>query len=225
MSEPDHYVVAGGGRVGRRVARELTNRGSTVTIVDPRPDAVDTLANHDRVEYLAGDAIRPSVLREAISDETSVVAGLTDQQETNFVVCMAAKRMRPEIRTVARIEDASDEFTEYVDDVFFPERASVKAAMNALTGSDVRTFEGVTGDLDVLDIRVDYESPAAGEVVSDVLPEGSVVVAETDGHVAVQHKTKLVAGRRYIVAADQDVVGEVTRAFQGSPAVSDGSDE
>ena len=215
MSDPDHVVIAGGGRVGHRVARQLADRGSAVTVIDHRSDVMETLTGRDRIEQLTGDATRPSILREALSDETGVVGALTERQDTNLVVCMAAKQTDPDLRTVARIEDDDgDEFTEYVDDVYFPERASVKAAVNALTGSDVRTFEGVTGDLQVFDLRVDYDAPAAGQVVSEVLPEGSVVVAQTDGHVAVQHSTKLVAGRRYIVAADDDVVAEVLAQFR-----------
>jgi trk system potassium uptake protein TrkA len=129
---------------------------------------------------------------------------------------MAAKRYATGLRTVARIEDrGGDEYAEYVDEVYFPERASVRAAVNALTGSDVRTLEEVTGELDVLDIRIGYDAPAAGEVVSDALPEGSVVIAKTGGHVAVQHSTKLVEGRRYLVAADRDVVGEVIAQCRG----------
>lgn len=197
------------------MARQLADRGSAVTVIDHRSDVMETLTDRDRIEQLTGDATRPSILREALSDETGVVGALTERQDTNLVICMAAKQTDPDLRTVARIEDDDgDEFTEYVDDVYFPERASVKAAVNALTGSDVRTFEGVTGDLQVFDLRVDYDAPAAGQVVSEVLPEGSVVVAQTDGHVAVQHSTKLVAGRRYIVAADDDVVAEVLAQFR-----------
>jgi hypothetical protein len=117
------------------------------------------------------------VLRAAITDRTEVVGALTDREDTNLVVAMAAKEFAPEVRTVARIRDrAGDEYSEYVDEVYFPERASVRAAVNALTGSDVRTIEEVTGDLEILDIRVGYGAPAAGAVVSEVLPEGSAVI-------------------------------------------------
>jgi trk system potassium uptake protein TrkA len=214
MADTEHVVVAGGGRVGHRVAQHFADRGRRVTVVDPDPDAGGRSV--EEVEYVEGDATRPSVLREALLEETSVLGALTDREDTNLAVCMAAKQLQPGIRTVARIEDEDgDEYTEYVDEVYFPERASVRAAVNAVTGSDVRSLEGVTGDLELLDIRVDYDAPAAGEVVEDALPEGSVVVARTDGHVAVQHATKLVAGRRYVVAADRDVVDTVLRQFRG----------
>lgn len=214
----DTVVIAGGGRVGHRVATHFADRGSDVTVVERNPAVIETAGQDDRITYLEGDGTRPSVLREALTDETTVLGALTDDQETNLVICMAAKQLFAEIRTVARIEDENgDEYTEYVDSVYFPERASIKAAVNAVSGSDIRTLEGVTGDLELLDIRVGYNAPAAGEVVADALPEGSVVIARSDGDVAVQHSTTLVAGRRYLVAVDQDVLTEVVHQFRGQP--------
>lgn len=214
MSETDHIVVAGGGRVGRRVAAHFVDRGNDVTVIERDLDSVET--EEAGIEYLEGDATRPSLLRDAITDRTSVLGALTDRGDTNLAICMAAKQLFPEIRTVARIGDEDgDEYTEYVDDVFFPERASIKAAVNALSGSDIRSLEGVTGDLEILDVRVDYDAPAAGKIVADALPEGSMVVSQADGDVTVQHSTKLVGGRRYIVASDQDVVDEVLHQLLG----------
>jgi trk system potassium uptake protein TrkA len=216
MTDRDHLVVAGGGRVGRRVAGDFANRGHEVTVIEQDPSVIDTEGADSRVTYVEGDATRPSLLEETITDETAVLGALTDDQSANLAVCMTTKQLYPDIETVARIEvEDGDEYTEFVDRVYFPERASIKAAVNALAGSDVRTLEGVTGDLELFDIRVDYDAPAAGEVVEDVLPEGSLVVSQTSGDVAVQHSTTLVAGRRYIVAADYDVVDEVIRQFRG----------
>jgi len=216
MTETDHIVVAGSGRVGFRVAQHFVDRGKDVTVIERDPDVIERMGTVEGVDSVAGDATKPSVLREALSDRTSVLAALTDAEDSNLAICMGAKQLYPDLRTVARIaHEDSDEYAEFVDTVYFPERASVKAAVNAIAGSDVRTLEEVTGDLEVLDIRLDYDAPAAGEVVADVLPEGSVVISQADGHVAVQHSTKLVAGRRYLVAADYDVVDEVIRQFRG----------
>jgi trk system potassium uptake protein TrkA len=216
MSTPTTLVIAGGGRVGNRVAESFADRGHSVTVIEQDAAVIDTATADERIEYIEGDARRPSVLRDALREQTDVLGALTASEDTNLAICMAAQRLFPEIRTVARIEDEhGDEYTEYVDDIYFPERASVKAAVNALSGSDIRTLEDVTGDLELLDVRVDYDAPAAGEVVSDALPEGSVVIAKTHGDVAVQHSTKLVAGRRYVVAVDPDVKRTVVEQFRG----------
>jgi trk system potassium uptake protein TrkA len=218
MSDSEHYVVAGGGRVGRRVARHFADRGVAVTVIERDSEAITTAAESGEVEYLVGDATRPSLLREAIGDRTTVLGALTANTDTNLAVCMAATKLDGDLKTVARIDDADgDAYTEYVDEVYFPERASVDAAVNALSSGDVRLLEGATGDLNLLDVRVDFDAPAAGQVVADALPEGSVVVARTDGDVAVQHSTKLVGGRRYVVAADEAVVDEVIEQFRGTP--------
>lgn len=218
MNDADNVVIAGEGRVGRRVARHFADRGTDVTVVERDPRTIDRADANAGIEYVDGDATRPSILRAALSEDTDVLGALTGREDTNLAICMAAKQLHPDVRTVARIEsEDGDEYTEFVDDVYFPERGSIQAAINALSGSDVRTLEGVTGDLEILDVRLDYDAPAAGEVVEDCLPEGSVVISQADGHVAVQHSTKLVAGRRYIVAADDDVVDVVIRQFRGEP--------
>lgn len=217
MAERNHLVIAGGGRVGRRVAGDFVTRGTDVTIVERDANRIDAADVDDRVTYLEGDATRPSVLERAITDETDVIGALTGDQSTNLAVCMAAKQLFPDIETVARIQvEDGDEYTEFVDRVYFPERASIKAAVNALAGNDIRTLEDVTGDLELFDVRVDYDAPAAGEVVADALPEGSLVISQTSGDVAVQHSTTLVAGRRYIVAADNEVVDEVLQQLRGA---------
>jgi trk system potassium uptake protein TrkA len=216
MAERDHIVIAGGGRVGRRVAEDFVNRGTDVTIVERDANRINASDADDRVTYLEGDATRPSMLRRALRDETDVIGALTGDQSTNLAICMAAKQLFPDLETVARIRvEDGDEYTEFVDRVYFPERASIKAAVNALAGSDIRTLEGVTGDLELFDVRVGYDAPAAGEVVADVLPEGSLVISQASGDVAVQHSTTLVAGRRYIVAADHEMVDEVLSQLRG----------
>ena len=216
MADRDHIVIAGGGRVGRRVAEDFVNRGTDVTVVERDAGRIDASDADGGIAYLEGDATRPSMLRQAIRDETTVMGALTGDQSTNLAVCMAAKRLFPDLETVARIQvEDGDEYTEFVDRVYFPERASIKAAVNALAGSDIRTLEGVTGELELFDVRVGYDAPAAGEVVADALLEGSLVVSQTSGDVAVQHSTTLVAGRRYVVAADHEVVDEVLSQLRG----------
>lgn len=218
MMESERIVIAGGGRVGRRVAETFAGRGCAVTIIERDPEAIEDAGFEGDISAIAGDATRPSLLEEALGDSTDVLGALTDRGDTNLAICMLAKEISPDIWTVARIEHGyGDEYEEYVDKVFFPERASIKAAVNALSGSDVRTLEEVTGDLELLDIRVDYDAPVAGKRVSEItIPEGAVVISQTDGDVTVQDETKLVAGRRYMVAADYDVVDDVIALFRGS---------
>jgi trk system potassium uptake protein TrkA len=215
MTSEDHVLIAGGGRVGRRIAERFTDRGIAVTVIERNPHGLDD-ADWE-FDVVIGDATRPSVLEDAMTPDTTTVAGLTDDEDTNLAVCLIANRLA-DVRTVARIEDEyGDEYDDYVDEVYFPERASIKAGVNALSGSNVRTLADVTGDLEILDLQVDYESPLKGRPLSEIdLPDGAHVISRTNGHVAAQADEKLVAGRRYLVAADNPVVDEVIDQFQGS---------
>lgn len=216
MSNNNHVVIAGGGRVGFRVAEFFAQRGNDVTVVErdqARADEYDI----ERVEVVIGDATRPSVLSAALTERTTVIGALTDDDSTNLAVCLAARTFEPGVRTVARISDAAgDEYTELVDEVVFPERASVRAAVNALSGSDVRTFEEVTGAMEVYDLRVAEGAPVAGKRLADVdLPEGSLVISAAGGERTATSETRLEAGQRYVVAADPDAADAVLAAFRG----------
>ena len=216
MNNNRHMVIAGGGRVGFRVAQFFKQRGHSVTVVERDPGSVDGQESDD-IEVVGGDATNPSVLSDVLTDGTTVIGALTDSDSTNLAVCLAAREFQSDIRTVARITDAdSDEYEQLVDEVVFPERAGVRTAVNALSGSDVRTFEDVTGEMEVFDIRVAPESPIAGQSLGDVdLPAGSLVISGAGGERTATSETRLEAGERYIIAADPDASDPVISAFRG----------
>jgi K+ transport systems, NAD-binding component len=209
-------VIAGGGRVGFRVAKFFKQRGHNVTIIEQDPDQVHE-QDSDDIEIVIDDATHPSVLSSALSEETTAIGALTSSDSTNLAVCLAARTFQPDIRTVARITSANDEeFKQLVDEVVFPERASVKTAVNALSGSDVRTFENITGEMEVFDIRVAPESPITGELLDDAdLPEKSLVISGAGGDRTATSETRLEAGERYIIAADPDAADAVISMLRG----------
>ena len=209
-------VIAGGGRVGFRVAEFFKRRGHSVTVIERDPDRAHEQES-DGIEIVVDDATHPSVLSDVITEETTVIGALTDDDSTNLAVCLAARTFQPDIRTVARITKADEEeFEQLVDEVVFPERASVKTAVNALSGSDVRTFEEVTSEMEVFDIRVDPDSPIAGQLLHDAdLPEGSLVISGAGGERTATSETRLEASERYIVAADPAAAETLLSAFRG----------
>ena len=215
MGSNGRIVIAGGGRVGFRVAQFFTQRRNEVTIIEKDPDQLDE-EEPDGITTVGGDATNPAVLSSALTDDTTVIGALTDSDSTNLAVCLAARTFQSDIRTVARITNAdTDEYKQLVDEVVFPERASVKTAVNALSGSDVQTFEEVTGEMEVFDIRVAADSTVAEQRLADIdLPGGSLVISGAGGERTATSETRLEAGERYIVAADPDAADSVISAFR-----------
>jgi K+ transport systems, NAD-binding component len=212
-----NVIIAGGGRVGFQTAAILANRNNDVTIIEQDEDVVEDIADEWFVTIIRGDATSPDILAQAGVDDADVVAGLTGLTGLNLAVCMAAKELNPEIRTVARIErEAGDAYTRFVDAVLFPERAGARVAANEIVGSDVQTIADVTGNLDIMQIRVAEGAPAAGRTLTEVrFPEGTLIISDDGGERVARPDTTLTPGKRYVVAVEPGVVDEVLNLMRG----------
>lgn len=217
MANSLDIVIAGGGRVGFQTAEILSERGHGVTIVERDERIVSEIADEYVATVIRGDATNPDIIEQAGIEEADAIAALTGETGLNLAVCLAASELAPGIRTIARIDRAAGEaYTRFVDAVLFPERAGARVAANEVVGSDVQTLADVTGDLDIMLIRVAEGAPAAGKSLSEIrFPAGAVVVSADDAHRVARPDTTLTPGKRYVVAVEPDVADEVLNLLQG----------
>lgn len=217
MTSDLDIIVAGGGRVGFQTAELLANRGHDVTIVETEERVVSEIADEWVATVIRGDATDPDIIEQAGIDGADAIAALTGETGLNLAVCLAALELQPEIRTVARIDRAAAEsYTRFVDAILFPERAGARVAANEIVGSDVQTLVDMTGDLEIMLVRVAEGAPAAGKRLADVrLPAGALVVSDDDGTRIARSDTTLTPGSRYVVAIEPDVADEVMNLMRG----------
>jgi trk system potassium uptake protein TrkA len=217
MTGPLEVVIAGGGRVGFQTAEILADRGHDVTIVERDERIVSDIADQWIATVIQGDATNPDIIEQAGIERADVIAALTGETGLNLAVCLAAVELVPDIRTVARVGRATGEaYTRFVDGIVFPERAGARVAANEVVGSDVQTLSDVTGSLDIMQIRVAQDAPAAGKELSAVrFPAGTLVVSGADGERIARADTTLEPGSSYVVAAESDVVDEVLNLMRG----------
>ena len=217
MTSDLDIIVAGGGRVGFQTAELLANRGHDVTIVETEERVISEIADEWVATVIRGDATDPDIIEQADVDRADVIAALTGETGLNLAVCLAALELQPEIRTVARIDRAAAEsYTRFVDAILFPERAGARVAANEIVGSDVRTLVDMTGNLEIMLVRVAEGAPAAGKRLADVrLPAGALIVSDDDGNRIARSDTTLTPGSRYVVAIEPDVADEVMNLMRG----------
>ncbi|WP_152040283.1 potassium channel family protein [Salinigranum salinum] len=210
-------IVAGGGRVGFQTAEILDDQGHDVIIIERDERRCNEIADAYFATVIEGDAANPDILEQADVKRADAIAGLTGETGLNLAVCMAAREMSPDVRTVARIDRAAaDAYTRFVDAVLFPERAGARVAVNEILGSDVQTLADVTGSLDIMQIRVAEGAPAAGKTLSEIrFPSGTLVISDDDGERIARPDTTLDPGRRYVVAVEPDVADEVMNLMRG----------
>jgi trk system potassium uptake protein TrkA len=217
MTSTLDIIIAGGGRVGFQTAEILADHGHNVTIIERDEQMVSDIADQWIATVIQGDATNPDIIEQAGIERADVVAALTGETGLNLAVCLAAAELTPDIRTVARIDRTDGEsYTRFVDAVVFPERAGSRVAANEIIGSDVQTLADVTGNLDIMLIRVADDAPAAGKPLSDVrFPEGTLVVSDDNGERIARADTTLTPGSRYVIAVEPDVVDEVLNLMRG----------
>jgi voltage-gated potassium channel len=106
LREP-FLLVAGYGQTGQRLGRSFDLLGRRLVVIDTnseRVDALDIDPYHADVPGLTGDARNPQTLEQAGLGHPYCegVLALTDDDEVNLAVTMAAALLRPELPVLAR---------------------------------------------------------------------------------------------------------------------------
>jgi voltage-gated potassium channel len=107
LREP-FVLIAGYGRTGELLGRSLDALGRRFVVLDHSPERIDDLeldAYAADVPGLTGDARDPGNLAVAGLDHPScaAVVALTDDEEANLAVVMAAALLRPDLPVIARV--------------------------------------------------------------------------------------------------------------------------
>jgi trk system potassium uptake protein TrkA len=100
-----HVIVVGCGRVGSTIARELTDAGHSVCVIDRRADAFHRLGPDFTGRTLTGVGFDRDVLREAGIDEHAAVMAVTSGDNSNILIARVARETFGVERVVARIYD------------------------------------------------------------------------------------------------------------------------
>jgi trk system potassium uptake protein TrkA len=210
-------IIAGGGRIGLETARELADRGHEIVLVERDENRSERVADEYVAMVIQGDATAPSILEQAEPERADAIAALTDEPGTNLAICMEAKRLAPNIRTMARTDTGTEnEYEDLVDATLLPQELSANTAADVLSGDEVRTVVGTHHDLEILEIEVAEDAPVAGHTLEEVkLPEGSLVISDRNRTRLARGGTVLEPGERYIVGIEPAVADEVLNLFRG----------
>jgi trk system potassium uptake protein TrkA len=104
-----YAIIAGGGKVGFFLARELLDHEHEVLIIENNGDRAEIIANELGNVVLRGNADEASTLAEAGAERADVVIAVTGDDEDNLIICQVAKRRFGTRRTIARINDPRNE--------------------------------------------------------------------------------------------------------------------
>src|SRR6266542_1278289 len=104
-----YAIIAGGGKVGFFLARELIEQGHEVLIIENIGDRAEFIANELGNVVLRGNADEASTLAEAGAERADVIVAVTGDDEDNLVLLQVAKRLFDSRRTISRINEPRNE--------------------------------------------------------------------------------------------------------------------
>src|SRR5690625_56268 len=81
-------IVCGAGQVGSQIARQLSNEGNSVTVIDVNPSLVRQLTDSLDVSGVVGFASHPDVLANAGAQDAEMLIAATSLDEVNMVACL-----------------------------------------------------------------------------------------------------------------------------------------
>ena len=100
-----HVLIAGCGRVGSGLARDLVTEGFDVAIIDESPESFHLLGDDFPGEFIVGRALDWDVLRAARVKEAVAFVACTDGDNTNIVVSQIVQKRYGVKCVVARVYD------------------------------------------------------------------------------------------------------------------------
>jgi trk system potassium uptake protein TrkA len=182
VGSPKYIIIAGGGKVGWNLTRELLGKGHEVTLIENRRDRylkIEQELEHN-VQY--GDASELWVLERAGISRADMVIAMTGDDEDNMLICQVAKQKYLVDRIIARVNNPRNrEWFELLE---------IKPYVSA-TDSILRLIEHEVPDyglvhlldlpgerLEIIEIQLEASSRAVGKTVGDLsMPEGSLLIS------------------------------------------------
>ena len=107
-----NIIIAGAGKVGKVLARQLTAEGHALTVIDTDSHVLEnTVVRYDAIG-VQGNCASKAVLLQAGVQDADLLITATNADEVNLLSCMTAHGINPKIHTIARIRDP--EYTEQI---------------------------------------------------------------------------------------------------------------
>ncbi len=98
-------VIAGGGKIGKNLARTMIEKRHEVSLIEKVKDKCVILANQLDAEIVLGDCTTVSVLESAGTKDTDCFMALTGSDQDNIVASQLAKQYFRAKKVIARSSD------------------------------------------------------------------------------------------------------------------------
>lgn len=216
-----YVVIAGAGKVGRNLARELMRKEHEVTLIESRRPAYLALEEEFEHQVQYGDATELWVLERAGIQRADLVIAVTGDDEDNILVSQVAKEKYLCPRVIARVNNPRNH-----------EHFRMLGIMPAVSATDlilrliehevprygmVHLLDFEEERLEIIELEVTGAAPVVGMRVADIkLPEGSLIISvlREGGGFVPKPDTVIGEGDEVLLVLDTGLEEQITEFFQ-----------
>jgi trk system potassium uptake protein TrkA len=221
--ESRYILIAGGGKVGVNLARELYEAGHEVAVIEREASRAAALSNKLDCSIFIGDSSTHDVLENAGAKRARVFVAATGSDQDNLIACQLAKKVFGVPKTIARASNPKNEdvMTRLGVDSTVSSTAIIEQVIEReLPTVKIKTLLSLqAGAYQILEYTIDGTSPAAGKSVREIgLPADSNLIAVLRGQstVVVRGDTRLSEGDLVVALVNTEQESQLRTALLGA---------
>ena len=218
-----YVVIAGAGKVGWNLARELIAKGNEVTVIESERSRYLTVEQELEHAIQYGDATELWVLERAGINRADLTIAVTGDDEDNLLICQIAKEKYLCARIIARVNNPRNR--PYFELLGIQPAVSATDLILRLIEHEVPSYGLVhlldlrDEQLEIIEVEVGQGAPAAGRKVAEVeLPDGSLIISVLRNGRGFVPKADTVidAGDEVLLVLDPGLEERITAQFSGA---------
>jgi len=211
-------LIVGGGRIGTRLSEALENKSIHTKIIERSPARAGELAEQmRRAVVIQGDGSDQRLLVEENIREMDAVITVTDDEETNILVSLLARRMGA-AKTITRL----NKFSYFplmraigIEQVVSPRLSAVNTILRHIRRGKVLSVRTLTAEqAEVLEAEALETSDIVGKPLRWTnMPKGSLVIGiiRKDQVIIPSGESIIEPGDRIIILAQPQVVSKIEK--------------
>lgn len=214
-------IIIGGGRVGYYLAKSLTERSFSVSVIEMKKDSCRKAANSLHIPVIWGDGTTTCTLKKAGVETADTVIAVTGNDENNLIACQTAKNLFHVKKTIAKANNPKNVENIRllgVDIVISATDSIISLLEREVDHSAIKELIPLNdGKAAVYQVELPDNFAFSGmELLNIRLPESCNIISITrDGELIIPRgKTKLIAGDELLIVSHSGSIGEVRKALK-----------
>lgn len=213
-----YVVIAGGGRIGRHIARDMERKRHDVTVIEWDAVRCEQLVTETDVLVIEGDACDVRYLEQAHVDRADVFVATTHDDDNNLVSCQLAQIEFGIKRTIARVNTPKN--------VEIFEKLGIEPVSSTSLISELIENEFSVGELihltslkggrvSLVEVRIPDDAPSEKRIADLRLPAESILVVlfRGDETVIPRGETVIRPGDEVVALTDPQHEDELRAAL------------